>query len=251
MPEAVGHGCNTACIEITDEETGALLVLDAGTGIVGVKPERGAPSVSLLLTHYHWDHVQGLPYFGPFYDPSCPLAFHAPEIAAFDPSWLDAMFGHPFYPLLYGELPNRRPPAMAAPGRVAVAGFEVTALLLNHPGGALAYRVKGRSGDFVYATDHEFGRPEYDEPLGAFVAGAAAVVLDAQFTPDELPRHAGWGHGDWRQCAEFAASHDTGSLYLFHHKPGRTDTELTAIETAARRIFAPTHTAREDTSLTI
>ncbi len=250
-PEAIAHGCNTACIEIADEDTGALLVLDAGTGIVGVRPPRGAPSVSLLLTHYHWDHVLGLPYFGPFYDPSSPLTFYAPQIAAFDPSWLDTIFGHPFYPLPYGDLPNRRPPAMVTPGRLAIPGFDVTALLLNHPGGALAYRVKGTGGDFVYATDHEFGRPEYDEPLGAFVAGATAVVLDAQFTPDERPKHAGWGHGDWRQCTEFAAAHAVGSLYLFHHKPGRTDAELGGIEADARRVFAATHAAREGLTLEI
>jgi len=126
-----------------------------------------------------------------------------------------------------------------------VEGFGVRALALNHPGGALAYRIAGPAGDLVYATDHEFGDPAFDEPLAAFVSGASAVVLDAHFTPDETPRYRGWGHGDWRQCAEFAAAHDIGALYLFHHKPGRTDDELAAIETAARAIFPATHTARE------
>jgi phosphoribosyl 1,2-cyclic phosphodiesterase len=251
VPDAIAHGCNTACIEIVDDRTGATLVLDAGSGIVGVRPAAGAQSVSLLLTHYHWDHVLGLPFFGAFYETRVPLAFHVPELPAYDPSWLDTLFGAPFYPLPYGELPNRRRPLMAAPGRVAIDGFDVTAIALNHPGGALAYRVKGTDGDFVYATDHEFGDVRYDEPLGRFIAGAAAVVLDAQFTPEERPARAGWGHSDWRQCAEFAAAHGVSSLYLFHHKPGRTDRELEAIEAAARRVFAATEAAREGTVLAI
>ena len=116
---------------------------------------------------------------------------------------------------------------------------------MNHPGGALAYRIRGILGDVVYATDHEFGDPDYDEPLGEFVKDAAALIIDAHFTPDEIPRHRGWGHSDWRSGAEFAAQHNIGGLYLFHHKPGRTDQELVRVCTDARRIFSATETASE------
>jgi phosphoribosyl 1,2-cyclic phosphodiesterase len=251
VPDAVGHGCNSACIEIADQRTGAVLVLDAGTGIVGVSPPQPAPSVALLLTHYHWDHVIGLPYFSPLYDARCRLTLHTPVLASHDPAWLDVVFHEPFHPLPYHALPNRPAPRMVEPGRVAIDGFEVAALALNHPGGALAYRVKGSGGDFVFATDHEFGNPEYDEPLAAFATGASAVVLDAQYTPEERPRHVGWGHSDWRQCAEFAAANGIGALYLFHHKPGRTDAELEEIESRARQIFEGTRTAREGHTFTV
>jgi ribonuclease BN (tRNA processing enzyme) len=251
VPEALVHGCNTACLEIVDERTGAMLVLDAGSGIVGVTPPPDVPAVALLLTHYHWDHVLGLPYFPPLYDARCPLTLHAPLLPSRDPAWVDIVFRSPFYPLPYHELPNCPAPRMVEAGRVAVDGFAITAIALNHPGGAFAYRVRGSAGDFVYATDHEFGDPAYDEPFAAFAAGAAAIVLDAQFTPEERPRHAGWGHSDWRQCAEFAAAHDIGALYLFHHKPGRTDAELEAIQRQARAVFAHTHAARENAVLVI
>jgi ribonuclease BN (tRNA processing enzyme) len=132
---------------------------------------------------------------------------------------------------------------------LSIPGFEISALPLNHPGGSLAYRIRGVTGDFVYATDHEFGDPDYDGPLASFAAGAAALVLDAHFTPQELPQHRGWGHSDWRRCAEFAAAHDIGGLWLFHHKPGRSDEELVRIRTDARRIFPATETASEGDAL--
>ena len=84
------------------------------------------------------------------------------------------------------------------PGELDIDGFHVRVLPLNHPGGAFAFRIKGDAGDVVFATDHEFGNPDVDEALAAFCLNASAVILDAHFTPEELPRHKGWGHGSWQ-----------------------------------------------------
>ena len=132
-----------------------------------------------------------------------------------------------------------------------IGGFDVSALRLTHPGGAFAYRIQGAAGDLVYATDHEFGDDEADESLAAFALNAAAVVLDAHYTPDELPAYKGRGHGSWRQCAQFASACGAGHLWLFHHKPGRTDQELTEIEAGARRVFPATTVARERAEFTL
>lgn len=247
VPAATGHGCNTPCLELEDERTGAVLILDAGSGVVGVDlASLGEPRpISMLLTHYHWDHLSGLPFFAGLYQPAWPFALYTPALQAHDPGWLDALFKSAFFPVPYERLPNRPRVEVIGAGRVDVPGFDVTALPLNHPGGCLAYRIAHPDGDLVYATDHEFGNPAFDEPLAEFVAGAAAVVLDAHFTPEERPLFADWGHSDWRQCAEFAAATGVGRLWLFHHKPGRPDSELEAIAASARRIFPRTDTARE------
>ena len=253
VPEGIIHGCNTPCIEIYDEAAG-ILILDAGSGIVGVSPQKLAPQprpVSLMLTHYHWDHLLGLPFFATLYEPGWDLTIHTPTLMAHDPSWLDTMFKSPFFPVPYEHLPNKPRVQMVEPGEVGHDGFQVSALPLNHPGGSLAYRIKGASGDFVYATDHEFGNPAFDEPLADFVKGAAVLVLDAHFTPEELPLHRGWGHSDWRQCAEFAHACNAGGLWLFHHRPGRTDEQLVRIRADARRVFGATETASEGERLAL
>ncbi len=249
-PSGIGHGCNTPCLQVSDERTGATIVFDAGSGIVGLGPTLTTPGeLPIILTHYHWDHLLGLPFLGQLYAPGWRPTIFAPDLGAREIDWVGTIFDSPFFPVPYARLPNPPDVQMIGPGETRIGGFDLSAITLNHPGGALAYRVRGMTGDVVYATDHEFGRPEFDEPLAAFARGAAALVIDAHFTPEELPRHRGWGHSDWRQCAEFAAASDVGGLWLFHHKPGRSDDELVRIRTDAQRIFRATDTASEGDAL--
>ncbi len=252
-PAAIGHGCNTPCLEITDEATGATLVLDAGSGIVGLGPAIAGPpgDLPIVLTHYHWDHLQGLPFLSQIYTPGWRPRIIAPALPGAAGDWLDTLFRSPFFPVPPDRLPNRPALEMFTTGEFSEGPFQFSAIGLNHPGGALAYRLRGTTGDIVYATDHEFGDPAWDDPLAEFAHGAAALILDAHFTPDETPHHTGWGHSDWRQCAEFAARVDAGGLWLFHHKPGRTDEALVRIRSDAQRIFPATETASEGEALRI
>ena len=242
----MAHGGNTPSVELRDEADN-LLVLDAGTGVVGLGEALGdyRRAVPILLTHYHWDHVQGLPFFNPLYtaDQLCTVWVPRLDRARLEP--IATLFQPPFFPLPPEALPPTTTVEPLPAGGATVHGFEIRSQPLKHPGGALAYRIRGKAGDLVYATDHEFGDPAFDGPLAAFIIGARALIVDAHFTPEELPKYAGWGHSSWRQCAEFAARCDVGHLYLFHHKPGRSDADLTAIQADARRVFAATDAARE------
>jgi phosphoribosyl 1,2-cyclic phosphodiesterase len=247
IPAAIGHGCNTPCIEITDEHTGDTVIFDAGSGIVGLGQKlTGVPrELPIVLTHYHWDHIQGLPFLAQLYAPGWTPRIFAPAFETHDSEWVNTIFQSPFFPVPYEHLPNPPDVELIEPGELRIGGMDLSAIPLNHPGGSLAYRIRGTTGDVVYATDHEFGNPEFDEPLAEFVRGAAALILDSHFTPDETPQHKGWGHSDWRQCVQFARKADVGGLWLFHHKPGRTDEELVRIRSDARRVFSATETSSE------
>jgi len=236
-------GSNTPCLELRDPDNDALLVLDAGTGIVGLGNDLGERPrpIAVLLTHYHWDHVQGLPLFSPLFR-------HDWRVDLFGPEFADGQIGH-IARLFCAPYSSAPPPILSlhatAPGHASIAGYEIRAVNLTHPGGALAYRIRGRTGDLVYATDHEFGDTASDERLAAFARGAAHLVLDAQFTPEEAPGVKGWGHSTWKDAAQFASAAGAGRLWLFHHKPGRSDDDIARIVADARTIFSATDAAIE------
>jgi phosphoribosyl 1,2-cyclic phosphodiesterase len=251
--QSVRHGGNTPCVEIRDEQSDRVLILDAGTGIVGMSQALGAVprAVPILLSHYHWDHVQGLPFFAQFFQPGWDISITGPTLPDVEASWATGLFAAPHFPVPIGELSSPPRVALVASTAFTIGGFAVSALPLTHPGGALAYRIEGATGDLVYATDHEFGDDEADESLAAFALNAEAVVLDAQYTPDELATNKGRGHSNWRRCAQFASECGAGHLWLFHHNPGRTDPELAEIEACARDVFPATTAARERASFTL
>jgi phosphoribosyl 1,2-cyclic phosphodiesterase len=234
-------------VEVRDDRTGAYLILDAGSGLVGLSETlAGEPRpVPLLLSHYHWDHTQGLPFFGPLYAPGWQPEIAAPAFADVPAAWLSSLFAAPNFPVAFDTLPNQPVLRRISAQPLTLGGFSVDVQPLNHPGGAFAYRIHGRTGDLCYVTDHEFGNRAIDEPLTEFCRGCRAVISDAHFTPDELTRHRGWGHGSWQRVAELAAACNVGHLWLFHHKPGRTDDELTRIVAETRRLFPATSAARE------
>ncbi len=244
---SIGFGCNTPCVEVRDDRIGAYLVLDAGSGLVGLSGTfSGEPrSTPVLLSHYHWDHTQGLPFFAPLYMPGWTPAIYAPQLQDLPNDWVHTMFGPPNFPVPFTALPNRPVMTLIEALPQEIGGFQVSVQQLTHPGGAFAYRIHGPTGDLCYVTDHEFGDPGVDAQLAAFCRNCTALIADAHFTPEELPEHAGWGHSSWRQVAEFASTSGAGTLWLFHHKPGRTDEEVSQIEAEARLVFPATCAARE------
>ena len=250
-PGSIGHGCNTPCVEIVDEPSGRRLLLDAGSGIVGVGATLDdVTNIPIVLTHYHWDHVQGLPFFAALYRPGCAVTVWAPALGR-QFADIETMFESPFFPVPYDRLPSRPAIRMNGAGRVEINGFDVAAQPLNHPGGSFAYRIGGANGDLVYATDHEFGNADIDLALAHFSRGVRALILDSHFTPEEIAAHKGWGHSDWSQCAKFAASCGARQLWLFHHKPGRPDDEMKEIEAAAQKVFTNTSAAKEGDSFLV
>ena len=229
-PESIGHGCNTPCVEVRDERTGALLVLDAGSGIVGLGAgarRRAAPGA---------DPADALS-LGSHPGPAVFLAVLSARVDAVDlgadarracrVEWVETIFG---VAVLSGAV---RPAAEPADGDAGRARDVRDRRLPRQraaaqPSGRRVRVSDSRRRAAIWSTPPitSSAIAEIDEQLAAFCLNAAAVISDAHFTPEELPRHTGWGHASWRQVAEFASACGAGHLWLFHHKPGRTDREL-------------------------
>jgi len=251
-----GVGGNTSCVEIRCGDT--RLILDAGTGLRGLGESlvaEGALDATLLLSHHHWDHIQGLPFFLPLYVPSTRLALVGARTAEWS---LEETFGHqmrsPVFPVRLAEVPAQLGFRHVAPGQALRLGEAVvTVAKLNHPGGVFAYRIDHRGRSIVYATDTEHYAC-VDPALRGLATGADVLIYDAQYTPEEYRgdvgrSKVGWGHSTWEAGVAVAREAGVEQLVLFHHDPQRTDAQVAAIESAARGRFGEVVAAREGMEL--
>ncbi len=242
-PATAHFGGNTSCVllELAD---GTVLIFDAGTGLrpLGQHLSEIAKPLHLLLTHSHWDHIQGLPFFAPIYQPDREIHIcrSLPEGDAAFAGVLEQMNGHN-HPLEHGTLP-------AAVGYMddplsffATFGFGFSRKLLNHPGGGYAYRIDEGDAVFAYVTDNELDPPQVPATTFGewvdFCGGADVLVHDAQYVEADMPMKHGWGHSLVSQVRELAHEAGVGCLVIYHHDPDRTDLEVAKILDESREWF--------------
>jgi len=251
-PHTAGVGGNTSCVEVRCGDT--LIVLDAGTGLRGLGDSlmgQGPVRGTLLLSHLHWDHIQGLPFFVPLYVPTTELTVVAAPAAEWT---LEETLGHqmrsPVFPVRLAELPARlRFEHLRSGGTLELGDVRVRGVKLNHPGGVMAYRIEHRGRTVVYATDTEHYAC-VDPALRDLARGADVLIYDAQYTSDEYSGRVGrskvgWGHSTWEAGVAVAREAGVGQLLLFHHDPQRSDEGVAELETQARRVFPGAAAARE------
>lgn len=250
--DTMGVGGNTSCVEVECGKT--RLILDAGTGLRKLGDSllsRGPLDATLLLSHLHWDHIQGLPFFVPAYLPSTKLSIvgGANGVITLREA-LGRQMSAPVFPVRHDELGADISLREVRPGDVFDAGeARVRVAKLNHPGGVLAYRIEHENRAIVYATDTEHYAC-VDPALKALAEGADVLIYDSQYTPEEYRGETGrskvgWGHSTYVAAAEAARAAGVGSLVLFHHDPTRTDAGVADIEKKTRELFASTTAARE------
>lgn len=249
-PLTARYGGNTSCVAV--EVPGAqLVILDAGTGIRGlgltlVERQNGGVKAEILLSHTHWDHIQGLPYFKPFFAPGNTVRIWGSKQGT---KSLDAILHLQMDPAVFPV------PLTAVSATLSVeevrAGVEFTvgpflarAMQLRHPGTTLAYRLKPKAGgqSMAYVTDNELGPGgNYGTPgswrgdLVQFLKGVDLLIHDAMYTPAELDTHRGWGHSSYEEAVELAVEAGARKLVLFHHEPEHDDGAMDALLAAARR----------------
>ena len=236
---------------------GHTIILDCGTGITDLGKllvEKTPPQglhLMVFLTHFHWDHIQGLPFFTPLYDPRNQVFFHCFEahgLTAKDA--LDGLMLTPFFPVDMSMMKAHKNFYIIGEERLKVFDVEITARFLNHPQGCLGYRVEAETGVFVYATDHEHGNATHDASIRKLAQGADILIYDGQYTPAEYQSHVGWGHSTWEEGIRVALDAEVKELVLFHHDPDHSDLFVDKMLLEARASFPRVHAAIEGTTVT-
>lgn len=253
-------GGNTSCLEV--ESGGHRLVLDAGTGLRQLGDSllaRQPLSLTMLFSHLHWDHVQGFPFFTPAYLPTSTLTLYGPGADGEQQlrSVLSKQMEPPNFPVPLSAMRATMDFRSARIGEVIEQGpFRVTPVELPHPQGCVGYLIEAEGKRFAYCTDVELSLEALDSKLGGVLEGVDALVLDAQYTPDEYagkigPPKKGWGHSTMIEAARIARATDAQRLFLFHHDPSHADEQVEAMAEEARQIFHAAEPAREGKRVTI
>ncbi|MBB3950296.1 MBL fold metallo-hydrolase [Aureimonas jatrophae] len=235
-------GAKTCCVSA--EAGDRVLIFDAGTGIVPLGNRLHAEKrreIDLFLGHAHYDHVMGLPYFAPFYDPSCRVRIHAGHMQDGKTcrELLVDFLRPPFHPVGLEKFKAEIDYVTFHPGdRLAPApGVAIETAPLRHPNGAVAYRVETGHRSIVYATDHEHLPGTRDETLERFLAGADLLVYDTTYTDAEMPLFKGYGHSSVEEGIRLCRRSGIERLVLFHHSHKRSDADLARIEAQAQADF--------------
>ena len=244
------YGGNTSCVEVRCGAT--VIVLDAGTGLRQLGKQllrENVKTIHLLLSHLHLDHIIGLPFFEPAYDPATRLVLRAGNLLPERRlrATLDRLMGPPFFPISADVfradvecLDFRAGEAFTLPGDV-----QVTTAPLRHPDGSVGYRISWRGKSICYVTDTEHPATGLDPNILDLIRDADLVIYDATYCTHTYPPHVGWGHSTWEAGTALAKAAGVRQFALFHHDPNRDDKALAAVEQQAQTAFARAFAARE------
>jgi phosphoribosyl 1,2-cyclic phosphodiesterase len=245
-PTTVVCGGNTSCVELSLDD-GTVLVLDAGTGIRDLGDDlvkRGVRRIHLLLTHLHLDHVEGLRFFAPLFDPKVTIDVWGPPstVGSLEDS-IARTFSPPLFPIDLGVVPAQVAFHDAPRQPWKLESALVTAALVVHPGPTLGYRIEADGSSIAYLPDHEPALTGIEERPSDWISGAAiaegvdVLLHDAQYFEDEYAERIGWGHSSVTDTIAYAQALRVGRLVLFHHEPHHSDEVLSGLEDRAQELL--------------
>jgi len=261
-PATWRFGGNTPCLDLVAPD-GTQFILDCGTGLRtlgcrwGMADSFSSSDTHIFVTHYHWDHIQGLPFFSPLYVEKNEFQFYSFRSKFLGRDSLRQVFetqmALPYFPVDFSAMTARRKfREVQGDESFRVGDNKVTARWLNHPQGCLGFRIETAAGTVAYATDNEPGDPALDRSLRELAADADIFINDAQFTPAQLAStRKGWGHSTWKEGVKIAREVNAKTLVLFHHDPDSTDRMVDAILRGAREEFDSVFGASEGMVITL
>lgn len=254
------YGGHTSCVSVKCDDR--LIILDAGTGLYDLGlwiREEKIKRADLLLTHFHFDHIIGLPFFPSVWDPDFHLTIHAvyqddtPERLRLENFLRRYLFAAPFFPVSLDITQAHiklKDHAMRVPFSLA-PDIHVKSQTLNHPGGATGYRINYQGKSISYITDTEHVADLTDPHVLELMQQADLVIYDATYTEAEFPDKIGWGHSTWQEGVRLAKIADVKKLVLSHHDPGHTDAVLDVIEQQAQAVWSRCLVARQGMKMTL
>ena len=240
-PGTVRYGGNTSCVEIRCDDD--IIILDAGTGLRKLGSslleefKRKPLNLTLLISHTHWDHIQGLPFFGPLYESRCRLRILGGEGASTGlVSALTGQMESTYFPVPFSKLPSNIEIEELRDFNFALGDTLVSALRANHPGFTVGYRLFSPDGVIVFFPDTEPRPGGDDREMLDFIRDADVLILDSQYDRAEYKKHTGWGHGCVDDSVALALKAGVKKLVLFHHDPDHDDQTIDAFVNYARKL---------------
>jgi ribonuclease Z len=252
------YGGNTPCLEVR-LANGTILILDCGSGLRALgksllRQFGDQPIVAyVFLTHFHWDHIQGIPFFLPLYRKGNCFFFHSVSKKARElKSAVEGQMVTPYFPVDMSIMDAVRNFYDIGTQPININGAIISSIPLNHPQGSVAYRISADGGALVYATDTEPGSKVHDQNIRKIAAGADVLVYDSQYTLEQLlGEKKGWGHSSWVEGVKIAQEAGVRRLVLFHHEPDHDDAFLDSLQARARAQFPDCIAAAEGMVLEI
>jgi phosphoribosyl 1,2-cyclic phosphodiesterase len=250
--ENMHYGGNTSCVEVRIGDQ--IYIFDCGTGfrVLGqeLKREFGEKpfAAHVFVSHFHWDHIQGMPFFRPLYEnPKSRFSFHSSGRTRGIQQVMAEQMASPYFPVDLGMMRAKRDFCNIENGCIDMEdGIKIKTAWLNHPQGCLGFRVETKEGVLVYATDNEPGDAEFDKGVRKLAEGADILIYDAQYLPEEYAaRRKGWGHSHWREAVNVVMESGAKELILYHHDPDHTDAIVDKVVTDARNYYPKVRAAAE------
>jgi phosphoribosyl 1,2-cyclic phosphodiesterase len=251
------YGGNTPCLEVRAGNN--LLLIDAGTGICRfterlTQAQNQGLSISILLSHTHWDHIQGLPFFKLAFNPANNIKIYGPKRPGFTlRSCLEAAMTPPNFPIPFDLLAGTKEVIEIAPGEgIELDGVKISTAELNHPDGSIGFRIEHNGKSLAYCLDHEHEEPDQvHSGLRELAENSDVLIFDAAYSDEDYAKFKGWGHSTWQVGHKTAQQLGVKTLVLSGFNPDLTDDELDAIAEQTKDMTGNTIVAKEGETLAL